>query len=245
MHRKEHGQHRIQRGSPQYRHGIRTLLALQEDAGHSGADTTEFMRSIRLKRAARLLESGQYSVQEISWMVGFNTPRYFSSYFKDVRHDTVRVCRAKPEVAFFKGMKMGMTNIRARMEKQQAARRSDGEREPESFLLPIYEERHQAQNGGKRGQEHRNNLVVVSLDVQIHTRQRLRLAGRRLVVVLVDDVNTGIHHQSAQQDQRGETARPELHSGKIERQERADEGHRNQSDDDERQPERLEKGWNT
>jgi len=125
--------------------------------------------------------------------------------------------------------------------KQQAARRANGERKPESFLLSVYEERHQAQNGGKRGQEHRNNLVVVSLDVQIHTRQRLRLAGRRLVVVLVDDVNTGIHHQSAQQDQRGETARPELHSGKVERQERADEGHRNQSDDDERQPERLEK----
>ena len=50
----------------------------------AGQTPTEFMRSIRLKRAARLLESGQYSVQEISWMVGFNTPRYFSSYFKEM-----------------------------------------------------------------------------------------------------------------------------------------------------------------
>ena len=50
----------------------------------AGQSPTEFMRSIRLKRAARLLESGQYSVQEISWMVGFNTPRYFSSYFKEM-----------------------------------------------------------------------------------------------------------------------------------------------------------------
>ena len=47
----------------------------------AGQTPTEFMRSIRLKRAARLLESGQYSVQEISWMVGFNTPRYFLSRF--------------------------------------------------------------------------------------------------------------------------------------------------------------------
>lgn len=50
----------------------------------AGQTPTEFMHSIRLKRAARLLESGQYSVQEISWMVGFNTPRYFSSYFKEM-----------------------------------------------------------------------------------------------------------------------------------------------------------------
>ena len=49
-----------------------------------GQTPTDFMRSIRLKRAAQLLESGQYSVQEISWMVGFNTPRYFSSYFKEM-----------------------------------------------------------------------------------------------------------------------------------------------------------------
>lgn len=49
-----------------------------------GQTPTDFMRSIRLKCAAQLLESGQYSVQEISWMVGFNTPRYFSSYFKEM-----------------------------------------------------------------------------------------------------------------------------------------------------------------
>ncbi len=49
-----------------------------------GLTPTEFMRTIRLKRAAQLLETNQYSVQEISWMVGFNTPRYFSSYFKEM-----------------------------------------------------------------------------------------------------------------------------------------------------------------
>lgn len=49
-----------------------------------GVTPSEFMRTIRLKRAAQLLEQSQYSVQEISWMVGFNTPRYFSSYFKEM-----------------------------------------------------------------------------------------------------------------------------------------------------------------
>ena len=44
----------------------------------------EFMRTIRLKRAAQLLKSGKHTVQEISWMVGFNTPRYFSAYFKEM-----------------------------------------------------------------------------------------------------------------------------------------------------------------
>ncbi len=49
-----------------------------------GQTPTEFIRSVRLKRAARLLEKGEYTVQEISWMVGFNTPRYFSAYFKEM-----------------------------------------------------------------------------------------------------------------------------------------------------------------
>lgn len=49
-----------------------------------GQTPSEFMRSVRLKRAARLLESSQLPIQQISYMVGFNTPRYFSSYFKDM-----------------------------------------------------------------------------------------------------------------------------------------------------------------
>lgn len=49
-----------------------------------GQTPMEFMRTIRLKRAAQLLKSGKHTVQEISWMVGFNTPRYFSAYFKEM-----------------------------------------------------------------------------------------------------------------------------------------------------------------
>ena len=49
-----------------------------------GQSPSEFIRSLRLKRAAELLATGRYSVQDISWKVGFNTPRYFSSYFKEM-----------------------------------------------------------------------------------------------------------------------------------------------------------------
>ncbi len=41
----------------------------------------EFIRIIRLKRAADLLISSQLSVSEIAYQVGFNNPRYFSKYF--------------------------------------------------------------------------------------------------------------------------------------------------------------------
>lgn len=43
---------------------------------------TEFIRSIRLKQAANLLLQGKYTVVEVAERVGFNTPRYFSTYFK-------------------------------------------------------------------------------------------------------------------------------------------------------------------
>ena len=41
----------------------------------------EFIRIIRLKRAAHLLETSQLSVSEVAYQVGFNNPRYFSKYF--------------------------------------------------------------------------------------------------------------------------------------------------------------------
>jgi signal transduction histidine kinase/DNA-binding response OmpR family regulator len=43
----------------------------------------EFIRSLRLKRAAQLLMQGGYPVAEVAEMVGFNTQKYFSKYFKD------------------------------------------------------------------------------------------------------------------------------------------------------------------
>lgn len=42
----------------------------------------EFIRSIRLKRAARLLEKSQLTVAEIAYEAGFNNPKTFAKYFK-------------------------------------------------------------------------------------------------------------------------------------------------------------------
>lgn len=49
----------------------------------TGQTPTEFIRSIRLKRAAQLLQNYQLSIVEITDMVGFNTPRYFTKCFKE------------------------------------------------------------------------------------------------------------------------------------------------------------------
>lgn len=44
---------------------------------------SEFIRHIRLKRAADLLEKSELYVNEIAFQVGFNDPKYFRKYFKD------------------------------------------------------------------------------------------------------------------------------------------------------------------
>jgi DNA-binding response OmpR family regulator/two-component sensor histidine kinase len=43
----------------------------------------EFIRIIRLKRAAQLLRQSQLHVSEVAFEVGFNNPKYFAKYFKD------------------------------------------------------------------------------------------------------------------------------------------------------------------
>ena len=50
--------------------------------GLTGLSPIEFIRLIRLKKAAELLSTGNYRVNEVSYMVGFNKASYFSSLFK-------------------------------------------------------------------------------------------------------------------------------------------------------------------
>ncbi len=48
----------------------------------TGLSSSEFIRSVRLKRAVQLLKKSNMSVKEIMYMTGFNTASYFSKCFK-------------------------------------------------------------------------------------------------------------------------------------------------------------------
>jgi len=48
----------------------------------TGQSSSEFVRTVRLKRAVQLLEESNYSVKEVMYMTGFNTASYFSKCFK-------------------------------------------------------------------------------------------------------------------------------------------------------------------
>lgn len=50
----------------------------------TGMTPSEFIRRIRLLRAEQLLRKSQLTVSEVSYQVGFNNPRYFSKYFKEM-----------------------------------------------------------------------------------------------------------------------------------------------------------------
>lgn len=49
----------------------------------TGKTPIEFIRVIRLKRAAQLLRESQLNVSEIAYRTGFNNPKTFSRYFKE------------------------------------------------------------------------------------------------------------------------------------------------------------------
>lgn len=58
-------------------HLYRKLLAI------TGKTPVEFIRVLRLKRAAQLLKESQLNINEVAYSVGFNNPKYFRKYFKD------------------------------------------------------------------------------------------------------------------------------------------------------------------
>lgn len=59
------------------RTSLYTKLKVLTDMGGN-----EYINKLRMEKAITLMSSGQYSVNEIAAMVGFNTPRYFSTAFK-------------------------------------------------------------------------------------------------------------------------------------------------------------------
>ena len=48
----------------------------------TGLSPVEFIREMRIKRAAQLLEQKQYNITEVTYMVGMNDSRYFAKCFK-------------------------------------------------------------------------------------------------------------------------------------------------------------------
>jgi signal transduction histidine kinase/ligand-binding sensor domain-containing protein/DNA-binding response OmpR family regulator len=50
----------------------------------TGKTPIGFIRSFRMKRAAQLLEKTRHNIAEVAYMVGFNNPKYFARYFKEV-----------------------------------------------------------------------------------------------------------------------------------------------------------------
>lgn len=48
----------------------------------TGKTPIEFIRQLRLQRAAQLLEKSNMTVAEVAYETGFNNPKYFSKYFK-------------------------------------------------------------------------------------------------------------------------------------------------------------------
>ena len=60
----------------------RTLLHTKLKA-ITDLSATEFIKTLRLKRASRLLDEGQLSVSEVSVMVGFNSRNYFTKCFTE------------------------------------------------------------------------------------------------------------------------------------------------------------------
>ena len=54
----------------------------------TGLSPNEFLKMMRMKRAAELIDTNQYSINEISMMVGINDSHYFSKCFKQHFHMT-------------------------------------------------------------------------------------------------------------------------------------------------------------
>jgi len=48
----------------------------------TGFAPIEFIREVRVKRAAQLIKSGEYTISQVTYMVGCNDPHYFSRIFK-------------------------------------------------------------------------------------------------------------------------------------------------------------------
>ena len=62
--------------------GISRMQLYNKILSITGNTPIEFIRILRMKRAAKLLSKSQLNVSEVAYQVGFNDPKYFSIQFK-------------------------------------------------------------------------------------------------------------------------------------------------------------------
>lgn len=60
-----------------------------------GVSPVDFVKTMRIKRAAQLLEQDEFTVSEIGYMSGFTTPQYFSRVFKEAMGCTPKEYKLK------------------------------------------------------------------------------------------------------------------------------------------------------
>jgi AraC-like DNA-binding protein len=63
--------------------GIGQKLLYRKIKQVTGMTPVEYIRHIRLEKAARLLKEGRFSVSEVMYMVGFTKSGYFSKCFQE------------------------------------------------------------------------------------------------------------------------------------------------------------------
>lgn len=63
--------------------GISRTLFYKKILTLTGKPPLEFIRTLRMKRAAQLLEKSQLNVSEIAFRVGYNDPKYFRKHFRN------------------------------------------------------------------------------------------------------------------------------------------------------------------
>ncbi|HDS06616.1 MAG TPA: hybrid sensor histidine kinase/response regulator [Bacteroides sp.] len=61
---------------------ISRTLFYKKIKGITGYQPVELIRMMRLKKAAKYIETGEFTVSEVAYMVGYNDIRYFSTSFK-------------------------------------------------------------------------------------------------------------------------------------------------------------------
>ena len=64
--------------------GVGNKLLYRKVKQLTGMTPVEYIRDIRIKRAALLLREGKFSVSEVMYMVGFSNSGYFSKCFQKI-----------------------------------------------------------------------------------------------------------------------------------------------------------------